>query len=427
MNKMRFHALPWFFLLGTSLAVSRSDASAQALAPGVVSRITFTEDTLPATLHCMWTGTNVPPTLAVRLPDDFDSTKSYPLLVYVPGFDGGVDGNIGNAQTITGPRGWIVASLPLFKKTLDRGEVSGGLLVSQEDAPVISGAYRTMLGRLFALLPNIDPERSAMVGFSNGALTLAVLLSSHDTFLFDHFRNFCLVDHGMFHLTDLHKRGARDCRYLILVGDKEDMGRELKIRGARLLEDEWRLLGVDLTCRLMKNTGHEFGPRQMAMVGAWLRRDETAESLRDYTGSLRPSLAALVVPDVSRSAAWFRENLDFHVDREMTFPRGDSLKILFLKRDESTLELIQKNTSIPITKAVPGYDPENASLQGFAKIEFRTENVSLLAQRLKERGVKILFGPFDDDTFGVRSLIIQDGDGNALQFSEPLVSAKKSP
>jgi len=86
------------------------------------------------------------------------------------------------------------------------------------------------------------------------------------------------VDHGMFHLTDLHKKPARDCRFLILVGDQEDMGRDLKIRGSQLLQDEWKLLGVNLSYQIMKDTGHEFNDRYMAMVGRWLRNELLNES-----------------------------------------------------------------------------------------------------------------------------------------------------
>lgn len=260
--------------LGLAAALSSGVAAgalAQDLLPGKVTDILFSDAAFPPTLHTMMSGEKTPPTMAVLLPDDYDSTKTFPLLVYVPGFDGGVKGNIGNAQTIAGPRGWIVASLPLFKKTVDKSEPSGGILVSFEDYPVIAKSYEIMLSRLFALVPNIDSERSAMVGFSNGAITIAVLVSSHDEFILNHFRNFCIVDHGMFHLMDLHKKWARDCRYLVLVGDKEGFGRELKIRQSQLLQDAMRTLGVNLTCEIMKDTGHEFLERQMAIVGGWLR------------------------------------------------------------------------------------------------------------------------------------------------------------
>lgn len=246
-------------------------ARAQTLTPGTTVEIPFRDPGLPPTLFSMVTGADAAPVLAVRLPDDYDPARTYPLLVYVPGLHGNRSGNIGSALTIAGPRGWVVASVPLFKAVVDRDEVGGGLLVGFRDEPIIAPAYRTLLGRLFELVPNIDTSRSAMVGFSNGALTLAVLLSAHDNFVLSHFRRFVLVDHGMFHLTDLHEAGARDARYLILVGDQPDLGRDLKLRGCALAQDSWRLLNVDLTCEIMKDTGHAFPPEAMARVGRWLR------------------------------------------------------------------------------------------------------------------------------------------------------------
>jgi predicted esterase len=251
---------------------------AQDLIPGQVCTIDFPDAGLPPTLFSLMNGRPTTPCLSYCLPADYDPASSYPLLLYVPGNDGSISGNIGNARTIAGERGCIAASLPLFKKRIDRREVGGGVIVSSEDYPVISNAYATMLGGLFERVPNIDPEQSAMVGFSNGALTIAVLLSMHDAFTFDHFRSFCLVDHGMFHLTDLHKARARDCRYLLLVGDQEDFGRDLKLRGARLVEDSWRLLGVDLTSRIQLNTGHAFEAHHMHLVGKWLRGEPIDET-----------------------------------------------------------------------------------------------------------------------------------------------------
>jgi predicted esterase len=260
-------------LLVLLLMQFNSSVFAQSLIPGKVTDIEYPNTDLPPTLYTMMTGTDAESCLSVRLPDDYDPGKKYPLLVYVPGLHGGPKGNIGNAETIAGPNGWIVASLPLFKKSIDRDEVSGGLLVSLEDYSTISKAYQTMLGRLFELIPNIDREKSAMVGFSNGAITIGVLLSCHDEFILTHFKNFCLVDNGMFHLMDLHKKYAKDCRYLVLVGDKEDMGRELKIRQSKLLQDAFQLLEINLTYQIMKDTGHEFNERQMDIVGRWVKNE----------------------------------------------------------------------------------------------------------------------------------------------------------
>jgi len=256
------------------LALGNSPAAeTKALQSGQEIEIPFPDASLPPTLYSMMNGTAVIPCVTVRLPDDYNPTNTYPLLVYVPGNDGGPNGNIYNAETIAGPRGWIVATLPLFKKSIDRSEPAGGVIVGFEDYPVLSQAYRRMLGRLFERVPNIDREKSAMVGFSNGSITIGVLVSNHDEFILSHFKNFCLVDHGMFHLADLHKSRARDCRFLILVGDQEGMGRDLKIRQAQLQQDAWKLLGVDVTCQIMKDTGHEFNEPQMEIVGEWLRNE----------------------------------------------------------------------------------------------------------------------------------------------------------
>lgn len=250
------------------------------LEPGAVIDIPFEGENLPPTLYRMFTGGEEAAGLRVRLPDDYTADRRFPVLVYVPGYHGGPKGNLDNAVSIAGSRGWITASLPLFKKNLDRGEPADGLIVSFEDYPVLSRAYGLLLGRLFEMIPNTDRDNSAMVGFSNGSLAIAVLVSCHDEFILSRFRNFCLVDHGMAHLTDLHKKGARESRFLILAGDREDYGRSLKIRGAELRRDEWNLLGVNVDFRILEDTGHEFEARHMELVGQWLRREPL--------GKLRP-------------------------------------------------------------------------------------------------------------------------------------------
>ena len=271
---------PGFFVpeLCAGIVLLAATVGAAGLEPGSVTTIEFPDDDLSPSLYEMMTGVAAPPTLAYRLPDDYDPGRLYPLLVYVPGNHGGPRGNIGNALAIAGPSDWVVASLPLFKRSVDRDEVGGGLLVGFDDYPTISRAYRTLFEGLDAAVPNIDPERSAMVGFSNGALTIAVLVSSNDEFVLSHFQSFCLVDNGMFHLTDLHKKKSRDARYLVLSGDDpRDMGRDLRIRGGQLLEDALRLLGVVLSFHVMRDTGHEFEKPQMELVGRWLRGEALSE------------------------------------------------------------------------------------------------------------------------------------------------------
>jgi hypothetical protein len=51
------------------------------------------------------------------------------------------------------------------------------------------------------------------------------------------------------------------------------MGRDVKVRQAQLQQDAWKLLGVNVTCQIMKDTGHEFNEPQMEIVGKWLRNE----------------------------------------------------------------------------------------------------------------------------------------------------------
>lgn len=259
--------VPWLLVIAPLIA-----QEPEAPQPGRDIEMLFA-DNLPPTLYSTMNGTTVAPCLTFRLPDDYSPKNTYPLVVYVPGNDGNPKGNIHNAKTIAGNQGWIAATLPLFKKSVDRSELGSGVIVSFEDYPVISRAYSVMLSRLFARIPNIDRNKSALVGFSNGGITIGILLSNHDEFIFSHFKNFCMVDNGMFHLADLHKSKSRDCRFLILVGDQEDFGRDMRIRQSLLLEDSWKLLNVNLSSRIMKDTGHQFDPPQMEIVSKWLRNE----------------------------------------------------------------------------------------------------------------------------------------------------------
>ena len=273
-----FSSIGWGAVAAVALVWIGAVFPAGAQAPGEIATVEFPVMSVSPTLYSMVHEETVSPTLTYRLPDGFDPERRYPLLVYVPGLHGGRSGNIGNALTIAGREDWVIASLPLFKTTLDRDEISGGIRIGFRDYGTLSHAYATMLGRLFELVPNIDTEESAMVGFSNGAMAIAVLVSNNDEFVLSHFHHFCLVDQGMFHLTDLYTRRARSGRYLLLSGDdRTDIGRDLMIRGGQLLEDSWSLFGVDLAFHIMADTGHEFGDRQMALVGRWLRDEPIVE------------------------------------------------------------------------------------------------------------------------------------------------------
>lgn len=237
---------------------------------GEVQRLEFDPDELPETLYTMITGDPAGPVLTYCLPSGYSPDRTYPLVLYVPGNHGRRGGSIQNAMDIADGHDCVVASLPLFKAAVDRREVGNGLPLGFGDFPTLSRAYGVMLQRLDEAVPNLDRSRSAMVGFSNGAIATALLVSCHDENILQRFHCFCLVDHGMFHLGDLHRALARDRRYLVLVGDQFDLGRDLKLRAGELMADAYGRVGVDIEYRVLEGTGHELTRACKTDIGRWI-------------------------------------------------------------------------------------------------------------------------------------------------------------
>jgi len=274
MSTSPFYGRSQIIILLAVILVFSTVLNAQELVPGTVVEVEFSQDNLPRTLHSMVFEKDISPRMSVRLPDDYDPNQRYPLLIYLRGRDGGVSGKINFAHEIAGSKGWVLASLPLFKKSIDKEERFGGIIVSFDDYPVISKAYRTMLGKLFELVPNIDRDKSAMVGFSNGAYTIAVLVSCQDEFILNNFKSFGLVDAGYWYLNGYHKKALDKSRFLLLVGDEKNPQRDILIRQAQIIKDSSKWVKAEVSLYFMKNTGHQFPIKYKQLVGKWLRKED---------------------------------------------------------------------------------------------------------------------------------------------------------
>ena len=253
--------------------------SRKRLAAGATLEFTFPE--LPPTLHAMRTGDRSPTMASVHLPRDYSRRKQFPLLVYLEGGRGEPGDRTGLAKVrkITGSRGFIAASLPLFKKKIDPREPHAGLLIAAyDDYPRIARAYSAMLARIFAAVPNIDPGRSALGGFSNGAHTVALLLSGLHAPTLRCFRHFYLIDGGS-HLTSFHKAALADKNFLFMVGAVR--GDRRRRAWLRLLEANCALARErtrNMTFYRMPGVGHRFPDRCAPFIRRWICRMNGPES-----------------------------------------------------------------------------------------------------------------------------------------------------
>jgi catechol 2,3-dioxygenase-like lactoylglutathione lyase family enzyme len=131
---------------------------------------------------------------------------------------------------------------------------------------------------------------------------------------------------------------------------------------------------------------------------------------------LEPFRLGITVKNVEQASHWYEDNLGFKTYKRMKLPEYDSLKIYFLKQGEFEIELIEKKTSFSIKDLRPDYNLNKEPLEGFSKIAFRIDSLKLTYEKLKKNGVKEIVGLTHDVAFNVDFFIIEDIDGNMLQF-----------
>ncbi len=116
----------------------------------------------------------------------------------------------------------------------------------------------------------------------------------------------------------------------------------------------------------------------------------------------------LVVPDIHRTVAFYRDTLGFHVD----FIEGDPP--------------LHARVCADPTYASPTIHIRFEPLEPGAAIETSTylwlhvgKELDLLFERYRSRGVRILEEPMDRP-WGLRQFVIEDCDGHVLSFSAEL-------
>lgn len=255
------------------------------------TQLTFDFPDLPNTLTGMVSGTTKVPRLGAILPSNYAKEAKHPLFVYLKGGSGGPEDGGAMARNIIGAEDFIAVQMPLFKKNQPKGKT---LPVMVEDLAVVSAAYRAMLEKLAAEVPNIDWDRSVIGGHSNGAHTLSVLLAGRDEFITRHFHAFWLHEGG-FQLVPA-AMPIKDGRFLLLVADDAMTGgsgfRQLMLDQTSLLERQAELMKVDFKRVIMRGYGHDVPPEYMRNVRQFAR----GEPLEDITASEKAAATKLILP-----------------------------------------------------------------------------------------------------------------------------------
>ena len=158
----------------------------------------------------------------------------------------------------------------------------------------------------------------------------------------------------------------------------------------------------------------------LAGAGCAVQRSHSLRSASP-TAEATAVWAGIVVARLDVSTAWYRDKLGFKLARSMDLP-AYKVRIAFLELNGFTLELVefQSSVSFETVKARIAELEDRDHLQGFAKLGFRIPDVDALASALKAGGVKLRMEPTDERELHDRFFLVEDPDGNTLQFFQRL-------
>ncbi len=233
-------------------AIPRTELKAQ-VAPGASLKFDFPElpiDRYGAMAACK-----------LKLPENYDLTKKYPLVAWL----GGGDGTNSPKSSFLPEGDFIVVGLPYPKAAINPSQPS---MVG--DYAKVWAYQRFMLDEIAKVIPNIDKSRSIIAGFSNGGHSIdGMLRLSSGPKLTDYFGIFIFADGGgsayssKGNLPNLKDKFAYACWGSEKGSNKPAtslLPKALKSKGATVVGSE------------MAGVGHSFAETEHPKVAEWLSK-----------------------------------------------------------------------------------------------------------------------------------------------------------
>lgn len=128
----------------------------------------------------------------------------------------------------------------------------------------------------------------------------------------------------------------------------------------------------------------------------------------------QPYFSAVVVKDLSASVKWYQSVFDLKVKSEMKDP-NQSYHIIILESPNYLIELLELKGSIDKSSILK--DKPGAQMQGHFKIGFKILDATGVLKKLKELNIDVP-NIWSDQATGKKNFLIQDPDGNWIQFFE---------
>lgn len=233
--------------------------AAGRLTPGSTFSVPFNE--MPPTYWTMATSNQGPARLSISLPKNYTPGGKFPLLVFLHGGSGGNGGpKAAIVSAMTEDQDFVCASMPFFKKIAPK-DPGGNVVMRDEDAQYMWPYFRTMLAKLFEVVPNIDKSRMVIGGSSNGAHATQGLIDESDGEVAKQFCAFFFIEGG-----------GRMKHYELLKGKPYLMVSSQKASKSRAQEicDEAMAAGASTTFIFEDIGGHGIPMKAAHAMRAWL-------------------------------------------------------------------------------------------------------------------------------------------------------------
>lgn len=147
-----------------------------------------------------------------------------------------------------------------------------------------------------------------------------------------------------------------------------------------------------------------------------------APRARRLGNRLQPGLFALIVADLDASVAWYTRHLGFRVERRVESAEA-GVRVAFLDLDGFTLELISKRGSVSL-KALEKASKPPRPVRGYLKLGFLARDLGRWAHRFEAAGIALKVPITLDKPTGTRYFLVEDNEGNCLQFFEKVKAAE---
>lgn len=133
---------------------------------------------------------------------------------------------------------------------------------------------------------------------------------------------------------------------------------------------------------------------------------------------VRPFFFALSVADAEASSAWYQRVFGFAVAREIDLPDARA-RIRLLERAGAFLELVESPEAQPLTTVAPQARRRHL-VHGVFKIGLLTPDLDRALEGLERLDVPLRGEVFTESDGTMRSLQVEDPDGNVIQVFELL-------